>query len=444
MDIHPLDQQLHDPRLLGGKELAPQRVELGERLPRLVLGDVVLLGPRGAPRPDDDLRLPEDAAQLVDHRPLDLRRRHAPDRAGVASALQDVLADVVAVEPVALPGVGRRHGGSGRPEDQPSQQRRGLRPGARRPGAGVLGEDRVHLVPQVLGDDRRVLARVGGAFVDGEPEVGPVAQALVEVALVDRAALGGQDALRPQLPRQHRRRADAQEPLEHRPHHRRIGLVHHQLAVLHDVAERHAAAHPHALLPGRPDLVAHPLGDDLPLELGEGEQDVERQPPHGRRGVEALGDRDEGDARTVEHLDELREVHQRPRQPVDLVDHHDVNQPLLDVGEELLQTGPLQRAAGEAAVVVGVADQRPSLRALAGNVGLAGLALGLQRVELLVEPLLGGLAGVDRAPELAGDGLRHAARPWRLTPKKMRPFQRVPVIARAMAESERYGRPSHS
>ena len=143
-------------------------------------------------------------------------------------------------------------------------------------------------------------------------------------------------------------------------------------------------------------------------------------------------------------LDELREVHQRARQPVDLVDHDDVDQPLLDVGEQPLQRRPLQRAAGEAAVVVGLADQRPALGALAGDVGLAGLALGVQRVELLLQPLLGGLAGVDRAAELAGDRLRHAALPWRLMPKKTKPFQRVPVIARAMAESERYGRPCHS
>jgi hypothetical protein len=32
--IDPLDQQLHDPRLLGREELVPQRIELGERSPR--------------------------------------------------------------------------------------------------------------------------------------------------------------------------------------------------------------------------------------------------------------------------------------------------------------------------------------------------------------------------------------------------------------------------
>ena len=153
-------------------------------------------------------------------------------------------------------------------------------------------------------------------------------------------------------------------------------------------------------------------------------------------------------AGAVEDLDQLGEVHQRPGQPVDLVDHDDVDQPLLDVGEQLLQRRPFQRAAGEAAVVVGVSDQRPALRALAGDVGLTGLALGVQRVELLLEALLGGLPGVDRAAKLA-DRLAfgtaaHAARLWLFSPKKTRPFQRVPVIARAIAESDRYGRPCHS
>ena len=80
----------------------------------------------------------------------------------------------------------------------------------------------------------------------------------------------------------------------------------------------------------------------------------------------------------VEHLDQLGEVHQRAAEPVDLVDHHDIDQPLLDVGEQPLQCRALQRAAGEAAIIVGVADQRPALGALAGDISLAGLALGVE------------------------------------------------------------------
>ena len=64
--------------------------------------------------------------------------------------------------------------------------------------------------------------------------------------------------------------------------------------------------------------------------------------------------------------------------PVDLVDHDHVDQPVLDVGQQPLQAGPLQRAAGDAAVVILVADQHPALGPLAGDVGLAGLALGVE------------------------------------------------------------------
>ena len=48
--------------------------------------------------------------------------------------------------------------------------------------------------------------------------------------------------------------------------------------------------------------------------------------------------------------------------PVDLVDHDDVDQPGLDVGQQALQRRPLQGAAGEAAVVVAVAAPAPSPR----------------------------------------------------------------------------------
>ena len=133
-------------------------------------------------------------------------------------------------------------------------------------------------------------------------------------------------------------------------------------------------------------------------------------------------------------------------QAVDLVDHHHVDQPGLDVGQQALQGRPLQGAAGDAAVVVAVGHQHPALGALAGDVGLAGLALGVEAVELLLEPFLGRLAGVDGAAELADRwpawrrrpaGFLRSCRPRRFfRPKKIQPFQRVPVMARAIAERD--------
>jgi hypothetical protein len=93
------------------------------------------------------------------------------------------------------------------------------------------------------------------------------------------------------------------------------------------------------LLAAGGDLVADALGRHLALELGEAEQDVQRQPPHRRGRVERLRDRDEGHAVPVEHLDQLGEVRQRAAEAVDLVDHHHVDQPVLDVLQQPLQAG---------------------------------------------------------------------------------------------------------
>ena len=104
---------------------------------------------------------------------------------------------------------------------------------------------------------------------------------------------------------------------------------------------------------------------------------------------------------------------------------------------------------------------------LALDVGFGGLALVVEGGEGLIEPVLGGFAGVDRAAQsLGGLGLRrqglgmqrlggrcHHAIPPAATamngsspllgalvttlsrsPKKRGPFQRVPVIARATSD----------
>ena len=56
------------------------------------------------------------------------------------------------------------------------------------PGARALLQDGVHLVPELLVDDRLVLAGIGRALVHRLAEVDAVVQQLVEVALVDQLA----------------------------------------------------------------------------------------------------------------------------------------------------------------------------------------------------------------------------------------------------------------
>ncbi len=67
-----------------------------------------------------------------------------------------------------------------------------------------------------------------------------------------------------------------------------LGVIDHQLSVLHVVAERRHAAHPHALLLRGRDLVADALAGDLALELGEGKQDIECQATHRMGRIELL------------------------------------------------------------------------------------------------------------------------------------------------------------
>src|SRR5438876_7163569 len=73
--------------------------------------------------------------------------------------------------------------------------------------------------------------------------------------------------------------------------------------------------------------------------------------------------------------------------------------------------GRFHVATREPAIVVAGSCQCPALVTLAADVGLAGFALRLERVELLFEPFLGGFAGVDGAALAAGVAPWHGGPP---------------------------------
>jgi hypothetical protein len=83
------------------------------------------------------------------------------------------------------------------------------------------------------------------------------------------------------------------------------------------------------------------------------------------------------------------------------VDDDRVDPPRRDVGEQPLQRRPIHRRAGEPAVAITLRQTHPAFVPLTGDEGLAGFALRLQRIEFLVEPVLGGFTGVDRTATLA-------------------------------------------
>src|SRR4029077_19347977 len=195
------------------------------------------------------------------------------------------------------------------------------------------------------------------------------------------------------------------------------------------------------------DLVADALADDLALELRKGQQHVQGQAPHRGCRVELLRHRNEGRAPGVEDLDNLGKIGKRAGQPVDLVDDHDIDPPRRKVGEQLLQSRPVYRGAGEPAVIIGRAEAYPAFVPVARDEGLTGLALRLQRIELLLEPLLGRFAGVDRTadrsvPPRCGSWFLHwpgtaDGRARLARPKNRGPDQCAPVICSAITVSDR-------
>jgi hypothetical protein len=114
------------------------------------------------------------------------------------------------------------------------------------------------------------------------------------------------------------------------------------------------------------------------------------------------------DAVGIEQLDELGEISQRTGQPVDLVHQHNVDLARAHLGQELLQRRAVERGAGEGAIVVAAGDQPPAFVRLALYIGLAGLALGIERVEGKLEIVLGRFARIDGAARELADGSVHA------------------------------------
>ena len=91
-----------------------------------------------------------------------------------------------------------------------------------------------------------------------------------------------------------------------------LGGIDDQFALDNVVPERWHTAHPHAFSLARGNLVADTLAGDLALELREGQQDVECEPPHGGGGIELLGDGNEGHPVAIEHIDQFGKIRQGP------------------------------------------------------------------------------------------------------------------------------------
>ena len=90
-----------------------------------------------------------------------------------------------------------------------------------------------------------------------------------------------------------------------------------------------------------------------------------------------------------------------------------------------MQGGAVKRCPRDRPVVIAVGDEAPALVRLALYIGLAGLPLGVERVEFEIEIMLGRFSGVDRATQQLSCGLFstgfHNLPPWGLARTEERP-----------------------
>ena len=103
-------------------------------------------------------------------------RRYARYWAFSGAMLQDSLADVVAVEPITLPRMGRREGGTVGSVEESLKWGWCLRAGVVGAEPGALLEDGLDIVPCLLVNQALMLASVACALVDGLADVGAVVQ----------------------------------------------------------------------------------------------------------------------------------------------------------------------------------------------------------------------------------------------------------------------------
>ena len=89
-----------------------------------------------------------------------------------------------------------------------------------------------------------------------------------------------------------------------------FSLVNDKFLIYNVVTQRRSTSGPHALLLGCRYFVPNTFARDFAFELGEGEEDVEREAPHGCGCIELLGDRCEGCVGSIQDFHYFGEVHQ--------------------------------------------------------------------------------------------------------------------------------------
>ena len=130
-------------------------------------------------------------------------------------------------------------------------------------------------IPDVLGDNRFLFSITNAVFVVDLTNVSMVAQNPINMLSIPNSSLLGSNPVFVEFLGNQCRRLNLDESLKDSLDDPCFLLHDGQLLVFHTVSHRNATADPFAFFPAGGHLVANPLGDDLPLILREGDENVE-------------------------------------------------------------------------------------------------------------------------------------------------------------------------
>ncbi|MEK7477619.1 MAG: hypothetical protein AAB152_18515 [Candidatus Coatesbacteria bacterium] len=185
-----------------------------------------------------------------------------------------------------------------------------------------------------------------------------------------------------------------QVPLEDQADQGGLGLVDHQGLVREIVAEDHGAPSPQPVLTHGGQLVLRPLGDGLTLPLGHTHDDVLHELPGGCLAVGGVHDAVELGTVLGEEFAQHQPVQHVPAEPVAGFGHDGLDLPGLHGRHEVMQAGPVHRAA-RFLVAEDLGVDLPALLDTDLDVVTAVRFLGSQGRELAVDLVLGGRSDVD-------------------------------------------------
>ena len=165
--------------------------------------------------------------------------------------------------------------------------------------------------------------------------------------------------------------------------------------------------------PPRPGQQAHvvpyPLGDGLPLQLGEHAGDVHHGLAHGGGCVELLPDAEEAHPPALQPPDQIGEVPHAAAHPIQAVAHQGLRPLPADVLQHPAELGPLEIPAGKALVLVDGDLLRPHVRILGRQTAAAQLHLVFHRLPPVSEHRFAAVDGKahgfhPRFPCVRGEG----------------------------------------